>query len=69
MNLLLPALRPTPVALALAGALVVGFGGGAHLCIGQHFADMEVKSVMHQLLRRTRRLPRCVGRSGLGPGC
>jgi cytochrome P450 len=27
------------------------FGGGAHLCIGQHFADMEVKSVMHQLLR------------------
>ena len=30
------------------------FGGGAHLCIGQHFADMEVKSVMHQLLRRFR---------------
>jgi cytochrome P450 len=30
------------------------FGGGAHLCIGQHFADMEVKSVMHQLLRRMR---------------
>jgi cytochrome P450 len=30
------------------------FGGGAHLCIGQHFADMEVKSVMHQLLRRLR---------------
>ena len=28
------------------------FGGGAHLCIGQHFADMEVKSVLHQLLRR-----------------
>ena len=28
------------------------FGGGAHLCIGQHFADMEVKSVMHQVLRR-----------------
>ena len=28
------------------------FGGGAHLCIGQHFADMEVKAVMHQLLRR-----------------
>ncbi|MBN8508946.1 MAG: cytochrome P450 [Burkholderiales bacterium] len=32
----------------------VPFGGGAHLCIGQHFADMEVKSVMHQLLRRWR---------------
>ena len=28
------------------------FGGGAHLCIGQHFADMEVKSVLHQVLRR-----------------
>jgi cytochrome P450 len=32
----------------------VPFGGGAHLCIGQHFADMDVKSVMHQLLRRFR---------------
>ena len=30
------------------------FGGGAHLCIGQHFADMEVKGVMHQLLRKLR---------------
>lgn len=30
------------------------FGGGAHLCIGQHFADMEVKSVAHQVLRRVR---------------
>lgn len=30
------------------------FGGGAHLCIGQHFADMEVKSVVHQMLRRVR---------------
>ena len=30
------------------------FGGGAHLCIGQHFADMEVKRVLHQLLRRLR---------------
>jgi len=28
------------------------FGGGAHLCIGQHFADMEVKGVMRQVLRR-----------------
>jgi cytochrome P450 len=32
----------------------VPFGGGAHLCIGQHFADMEVKAVMHQLLQRFR---------------
>lgn len=30
------------------------FGGGAHLCIGQHFADMEVKAVLHQLLRSFR---------------
>lgn len=30
------------------------FGGGAHLCIGQHFADMEVKSVLHQVLRQFR---------------
>ena len=30
------------------------FGGGAHLCIGQHFADLEVKAVVHQLLRRFR---------------
>ena len=29
-------------------------GGGTHLCIGQHFADMEVKAVMHQVLRRWR---------------
>jgi cytochrome P450 len=28
----------------------VPFGGGAHMCIGQHFADMQVKSVMHQIL-------------------
>lgn len=32
----------------------VPFGGGAHLCIGQHFADMEVKAVMHQVLRHWR---------------
>lgn len=30
------------------------FGGGAHLCIGQHFADMEVKAIVHQLLRQVR---------------
>ncbi|MCT7661355.1 cytochrome P450 [Mycobacterium deserti] len=30
------------------------FGGGAHKCIGQQFADMTVKSVMHQLLRSFR---------------
>ena len=26
------------------------FGGGAHKCIGMHFADHEVKSIMHQML-------------------
>ena len=28
------------------------FGGGAHKCIGQQFADMTVKATMHQMLRR-----------------
>jgi cytochrome P450 len=32
----------------------VPFGGGAHLCIGQHFATLEIKTVMHGLLRRFR---------------
>ncbi|CAJ1510674.1 cytochrome P450 [[Mycobacterium] burgundiense] len=27
------------------------FGGGAHKCIGQHFANMNVKAILHQLLR------------------
>jgi cytochrome P450 len=26
------------------------FGGGAHICIGQHFAMLQVKAIMHQLL-------------------
>lgn len=30
------------------------FGGGVHKCIGQQFADMNVKLVMHQLLRQFR---------------
>jgi cytochrome P450 len=28
------------------------FGGGVHKCLGQQFADMNVKVIMHQLLRR-----------------
>ncbi|MEZ0342094.1 cytochrome P450 [Mycobacterium sp. pV006] len=28
------------------------FGGGAHKCIGQQFADMSVKTIMHRLLRQ-----------------
>lgn len=27
------------------------FGGGAHKCLGMHFAGLEVKSIMHRLLR------------------
>lgn len=34
------------------------FGGGAHMCLGQHFAQMQVKAVLQVLLRRARwRLP------------
>jgi cytochrome P450 len=30
------------------------YGGGAHMCIGQHFAVLQVKAIMHQLLLRYR---------------
>jgi cytochrome P450 len=30
----------------------VGFGGGAHKCIGMHFALMQAKNFMHQFLRQ-----------------
>ena len=30
------------------------FGGGAHACIGFHFAEMELKAVLHQLLLKFR---------------
>jgi cytochrome P450 len=32
----------------------IPFGGGAHMCLGQHFADLQVKAVMHQILQRYR---------------
>jgi cytochrome P450 len=32
----------------------VPFGGGPHLCIGYRFAEVQIKSVLHQLLRRYR---------------
>lgn len=32
----------------------VPFGGGAHMCIGLHFADMQIKSIVHQVLLRHR---------------
>lgn len=30
------------------------FGGGGHVCIGQYFAGLEIKTTLHQLLRRYR---------------
>ncbi|MCA2246148.1 cytochrome P450, partial [Mycobacterium sp. WUMAC-067] len=27
------------------------FGGGAHKCIGMHFGTLEVKAILHQMLR------------------
>ena len=28
----------------------IPFGGGAHKCIGLHFAELQIKTVMHQIL-------------------
>jgi len=30
----------------------VPFGGGAHMCIGLHFAEVQVKAILHQVLLR-----------------
>ena len=32
----------------------VPFGGGAHLCIGYRFAEVQVKAILHQMVRRFR---------------
>jgi len=32
----------------------VPFGGGPHLCLGMHFAELQIKSIMHQLVQRYR---------------
>ena len=32
----------------------VPFGGGAHKCIGLHFAELQVKAILHQLVQRYR---------------
>lgn len=32
----------------------VPFGGGAHMCIGLHFAEMQVKTILHHVLQRFR---------------
>jgi cytochrome P450 len=34
--------------------LFVPFGGGAHLCIGYRFAQLQIKAVLYQLVRRYR---------------
>jgi cytochrome P450 len=34
--------------------LYVPFGGGAHMCLGLRFAELQVRAVMHQLLLRAR---------------
>lgn len=30
----------------------VPFGGGAHMCIGLHFAEMQIKAILHHIVRR-----------------
>jgi cytochrome P450 len=32
----------------------VPFGGGAHKCIGLHFAELQVKAILHQVVRHFR---------------
>lgn len=32
----------------------VPFGGGAHMCIGLHFADLQIKAILHQVLLQYR---------------
>lgn len=32
----------------------IPFGGGAHMCIGLHFAEMQVKAILHHVLQKYR---------------
>lgn len=32
----------------------VPFGGGAHMCIGLHFAEMQIKAILHQIVQQYR---------------
>jgi cytochrome P450 len=32
----------------------VPFGGGAHMCIGLHFAEVQIKAILHQVVQRYR---------------
>jgi cytochrome P450 len=34
--------------------LFVPFGGGAHMCLGYRFAELQIKIVLYQLVRRYR---------------
>ena len=34
--------------------LFVPFGGGAHMCLGLRFAEMQIRAVVHQLVQRVR---------------
>ncbi len=34
--------------------LFVPFGGGAHMCLGLRFAEMQIRAVVHQLVQRAR---------------
>lgn len=34
--------------------LYVPFGGGAHMCIGLHFAEMQIKAILHQVVQHYR---------------
>src|SRR3546814_16080698 len=54
----------------------IAFGFGAHVCLGQHLARMEMRILMEELLPRLKRVElageaaRGIGRaSGRGRGC
>lgn len=34
--------------------MYVPFGGGAHMCIGLHFAEMQIKAVLHHVVQQYR---------------
>jgi cytochrome P450 len=34
--------------------MFVPFGGGEHMCLGLRFAEMQIRAILHQLVRRAR---------------